>query len=110
MLEKLSDHDALFYFGALCIMARLAPQFLFKYGGRNGKQVGARLVMYGHTICVAPDSGSAYTARVVACRRALTEMRNYHPDWMVPPLPINGATQCQWNWVNMLDGKIFGSP
>ncbi|KAJ5389235.1 uncharacterized protein N7496_000303 [Penicillium cataractarum] len=102
VLEKLSDHEALFYLGALCIMARLAPQFLFKYGGRNGKQVGARLVMYGHTILVAPDLGSAYMARVVACRRALIEMRNYHPDWMVPPLPVNGATQPQWNWVNLL--------
>ncbi|OOQ87536.1 hypothetical protein PEBR_15454 [Penicillium brasilianum] len=104
VLENLSDHDTLFYFGALCIMARLNPQFLFKYGGRNGKQVGARLVMYGHTILVAPDLDSASMVRAVACRQALIELRKYHPDWMVPPLPVNGVTQPQWNWVNLLGG------
>jgi hypothetical protein len=104
-LETLSPSDVLFYFGALCITARLAPQFLFKYGGKEGKQVGARLLMYGHTVLVPPNSDSAHMARVVACGRALIKMRKYHPDWLVPPLPVNGATQPTWSWVHMLDGK-----
>lgn len=44
-------------------------------------------------------------AQVVACSRALYKLRKYHPDWQVPPLPLNGSTQVQWNWVELLEGK-----
>jgi hypothetical protein len=106
-LEKLSSSDVLFYFGVMCITASLRPQFLFKYGGRDAKQVGALLIMYGHTVLVAPTSDSAYMAQVVACSLALFKTRKYHPDWLVPPLPVNGATEAQWNWVNLLEGTTL---
>ncbi|KAF3384819.1 hypothetical protein F1880_001960 [Penicillium rolfsii] len=102
-LQALCPSDVLFYFGVLCIAGHLSPQFVFKYGGMNGKQIGAQLIMYGHTILVPATSESAYMARVAACRRALYKMRKYHPDWQIPPLPLKGSTEVQWNWVNLLE-------
>ncbi|KAJ5175539.1 uncharacterized protein N7482_001416 [Penicillium canariense] len=102
-VETLPPTHVLFYFGVLSIMARLAPQFVFKKGGKDGQQVGARLLVYGHTILVPPISESVYLARVVACRRALIKIRKYNPQWLVPPLPRNRPTRPEWNWIRLLE-------
>lgn len=73
----------------------------------NGKHIGAQLIMYGHTVLVPATSDSVYMARVLACSRALTKLRKYHPDWQIPPLPLNESPQVQWNWAELLEGKTL---
>lgn len=104
-VEKLSDSDVLFYFTTMCFMAQLSPQYTFKYGGKEGKMVGVRLMMYGHTVLVAADSESAHVARVKACRQALLELQQHNPQWQVPPVPFSGPGEQRWSWPQMLEGE-----
>ncbi|KAJ5698214.1 hypothetical protein N7462_000219 [Penicillium macrosclerotiorum] len=106
-LEDLMPSRVLFYFGVLSVMARLSPRFVFKYGGKDGRKFGVRLLVYGHTILVAPNAKTVYLARVNACRKAMHKMRKYNPQWLVPPLPMDGPTRPAWNWTRLLEEFCF---
>lgn len=94
-----------FAFGVISIMAMLRPRFQFKYGGPAGSKIGARLTLYGHTILIEPLSATIDEARVMGCRLALEEMKRYNPDWLFPPLPMDGPTGPEWDWSRLLDGE-----
>lgn len=87
-------------------MANLGPNFAFQYGGFEGKKIGVRLTMYGHTVVIQPLAGTVNSARVAACLRALEKLRKFNPLWLLPPMPTDGPTTPEWNWVKLLQGKI----
>ncbi|KAJ5580164.1 uncharacterized protein N7459_006149 [Penicillium hispanicum] len=113
-LDSLTANQVLFFFGVLGIMGRLNPRYQFKFGGPGGQKVGVRLTMYGHTIVVSPCADNANVARVAACHRALSKLRKFNPQWLVPPLPMDGLTRPEWNWVRLLEefctGEGWGMP
>ncbi|KAJ5096294.1 hypothetical protein NUU61_005650 [Penicillium alfredii] len=102
VVGQLTASQVLFYFGVLSIMARLNPQYHFKYGGRDGRNIGARLTLYGHTILVQPTAETVLEAKVAACRGALEGLREFNPQWLVAPQPMDRPTSPDWNWVQML--------
>lgn len=107
--DSLSGGQVMFSFGVLCVMAQLSPHFEFKYGsknGKNGKNIGVKLTMYGHTVLINPISPDAYVARIEACRRALKKLKKYNPEWLLPPLPMDGPTSPAWNWIQLVRGKF----
>lgn len=92
----------LFVFGILGVMADLRPCFTYTYGP-NGK-IGVRLQIYGHTVAIEPVSEDANGVRVIACRRGLEKLRKFHPDWVLPPQPMDGPSGPEWSWIQILQG------
>ena len=88
-------------------MGRLSPRYQFKYGGPNGRKIGVRLTLYGHTVVVGPIADSAGMAKVMACSQALAKLRKFNPQWITPPLPMDGQTGPEWNWVRLLEGELL---
>ena len=86
-------------------MGRLSPRFEFEYGDPDEQKVGVRLTLYGHTVIVSPSAGNPSNVKVQACSRALSKLRKYHPHWLVPPMPMDGHTGPEWNWVHLLEGE-----
>lgn len=104
--DSLSGGQVMFSFGVLCVMAQLSPHFEFKYGSKNGKNIGVKLTIYGHTVLIDPTSPDSYAARIEACRRALKKLKKYNPDWLFPPTPMDGPTSPAWNWIQLVRGKL----
>lgn len=105
-VEILTNHQVLFIFQVIAMMANLQPAFTFKYGGEGGKKIGVKLTMWGHTVTIAPSFDSTTAAKVAACRRGIQQLQDDNPMWLVPPQPIDGATTPAWNWNWMLDGMF----
>lgn len=87
-------------------MAQLRPQFQFKYGGYGGNRVGVKLIMYGQTVVIEPIAENIFAARLAACRKALEKLRKYNPDWLLPPMAVDGRASPGWDWVQLLQGKL----
>lgn len=87
-------------------MAHLRPQFRFTYGGDGNRGIGVTLAIYGHTVVVPPIAEGIRAARLIACRKALEELRRHNPRWLLPPLPMNESNSSGWPWVQLLEGKL----
>jgi len=98
-----ADH-VLFVFGILSFMANLKPLFTYKYGP-DGK-IGVRLSFYGHTVVNEPVALEAHDVCIRACRRGLAKLRKFNPSWVLPPLPMDGPSGPEWDWVQFLVGEI----
>lgn len=96
--------NVLFTFGILGFMANLRPSFIYKYGS-DGKNIGVRLSLYGHTVVVEPSALDAHAVRIIACRRGLAKLRKFNPDWVLPPQPMEGPSGPAWSWVQLLYGE-----
>lgn len=103
------DNQVLFIFDMFDLMANLRARYEYKYGGKNGKKIGVRLTLWGHTILIAPMTESLHEARVSACREALEQLRGFNMLWQIPPQPMDGPTSPSWNWVEVLEGSRFRS-
>lgn len=106
VIPRLTNSQALFYFGVLATKAHLNPQFTFKYGLQGAHRVGVLLTLYGHTIAIGPRYATARGAKAAACRQALAELREYNPQWPLPAEPTEGPTDVTWNWTQLLEGEI----
>ncbi|CAL5869312.1 uncharacterized protein PFLUO_LOCUS3540 [Penicillium psychrofluorescens] len=103
VIPRLTNSQALFYFGVLATKAHLNPQFTFKYGLQGAHRVGVLLTLYGHTIAIGPRYATARGAKAAACRQALAELREYNPQWPLPAEPTEGPTDVTWNWTQLLE-------
>lgn len=109
VVNSLMDNQVLFVFNMFDLMANLRPRYEYKYGGTNGKKIGVRLTLWGHTVLIAPMFESIHEARVSACREALEQLRGFNMLWQIPPQPMDGPTSPSWNWVEVLEGNRFWS-
>lgn len=109
-MRSLGDNQVLFIFNMLDFMANLQPRYEYKYGGSKGTKIGVKLVLWGHTVVIAPINETLHDARVSACREALEQLREFNTMWQIPPQPMDGPTSPSWNWVEMLEGNRFGHP
>lgn len=107
-VEAMTAGNVLFTFGILSVMAHLRPNFTYKYGA-DGKNIGVRLSLYGHTVVIEPVSVDAHAVRVIACRRGLAKLRKFNPRWVLPPSPMDGHSGPEWDWVQLLQGEITQS-
>ncbi|KAJ5806913.1 hypothetical protein N7474_010505 [Penicillium riverlandense] len=100
---RLTNSQALFYFGVLATKANLNPRFTFKHGFQHVHRVGVLLIFYGHTISIETRYATARGAKAAACRQALAELREYNPQWPLPAEPTEGRTDVAWNWTQLLE-------
>ncbi|KAJ5201547.1 uncharacterized protein N7498_006210 [Penicillium cinerascens] len=103
-IETMTAGNVLFTFGILGFMANLRPIFTYKYGS-DGKKIGVRLSLYGHTVVVEPSALDAHSMRIIACRRGLAKLRKFNPEWVLPPQPMEGPSGPAWSWVQLLYGE-----
>ncbi|KAJ5312946.1 hypothetical protein PENANT_c018G03111 [Penicillium antarcticum] len=103
VVSNLGDSQVLFIFNMFGLIANLQPRFEYKYGGSNGKRIGVKLILWGHTVLIEPVTQSLHDARVNACREALEQLRVFNMLWQIPPQPMDGPTSPSWNWVEVLE-------
>ncbi|KAJ5757084.1 uncharacterized protein N7511_007266 [Penicillium nucicola] len=88
----------------LDFLANLRSRFEYRYGGVNGRKIGVKLTLWGHTILIKPAGESPQETRAKVCREALEQLRVFNMLWKVPPQPMDGPTDSSWDWMKILEG------